>query len=208
LDEFPEFPRHILEALRQPIEDGFVSIARAGGRLTFPAKCMLIAAQNPCPCGYLGDKSHECRCLQSHIVRYQKKISGPILDRIDIHLTVPAVKIEKLHTNTQDSQIIEASTHIRERVQHARNRQQKRFKNTPFTTNAEITSKAVKAFCLLSDECESLLQRAAAKMNLSARSYHRIIKLSQTIADLESSVDISPHHIAEALQYRPRTQFA
>lgn len=201
LDEFPEFPRNILEALRQPIEDGLVSISRANGKITFPTNCMLIAAHNPCPCGYLGDKHHECRCTPSQILRYQKKLSGPILDRIDIHLDVPAVKTDAL---TKDMIDAESSSEIRIRVQKARERQKTRFNKVKTTSNAEMTTKQIKEFCALSEECLSLLRLAVANMHLSARSYYRTIKLTQTIADLSEADFILPTHIAEALQYRPR----
>jgi len=202
LDEFPEFPRHVLEALRQPMEDGFVTISRAHGRITYPSKFLLIAAQNPCPCGYLGDKSHECRCAPGIIIRYQKRVSGPMLDRIDIHLDVPAVKIEKLTSNLKlDS---EPSNDVRKRVQKARDLQLKRFKKAKITSNAEMTNRDIKKFCGLSDECLNLLRLAVSKMNLSARSYHRVIKIARTIADLEDKKDIEPNHIAETLQYRPK----
>ncbi len=204
LDEFPEFPRHVLEALRQPMEDGFVTISRAQGRITFPSKFMLVAAQNPCPCGYLGDKTHACRCSASQIARYQKRISGPMLDRIDIHLEVPAVKVEKL-TST-DGIKRETSVQIRRRVQRAKDIQLNRFKNIKITSNSEMTNKDIKKFCGLSKDCVSLLKMAVARMNLSARSYHRIIKLSRTIADLEGEKDIKPSHIAESLQYRPKVE--
>ncbi|MBI2442855.1 MAG: YifB family Mg chelatase-like AAA ATPase [Candidatus Levybacteria bacterium] len=203
LDEFPEFPRNILEALRQPIEDGMVSISRANGKITFPTSCMLIAAHNPCPCGYLGDKSHECRCTPSQILRYQKKLSGPILDRIDIHLDVPAVKTDAL---THDTTEAESSKSIRTRVQKARIRQRERFTHNRTTSNAEMTTKQIKELCKLSEECFSLLRLAVANMHLSARSYYRTIKLAQTIADLSDSESILPHHIAEALQYRPHLE--
>jgi magnesium chelatase family protein len=202
LDEFPEFPRSVLESLRQPIEDGIVSIARATSKVTFPAKVMLIAAQNPCPCGYLGDKSHDCTCSPSQVLRYQKKISGPLLDRIDIHLEVPAVKVDKLTDEVKDG--VEDSRTIRTRVQQARNVQEKRFSGTSLTCNAEITSKLVKVYCPLSDEALDLLKRAVSTLQLSGRSYHRTIKLARTIADLDNSGTIKPTHIAEALQYRPR----
>ena len=204
LDEFAEFPRHVLEALRQPMEDGFVTISRASGRITFPSKFMLVAAQNPCPCGFLGDKTHSCRCSTSNIIRYQKRVSGPMLDRIDIHLDVPAVKVEKLTAN--EKREIENSRQIRKRVQKARDLQLKRFKKSKITSNSEMTNRDLKKFCELSDECLSLLKLAVSKMNLSARSYHRIIKISRTIADLENSKEIKPQHIAEALQYRPKTE--
>lgn len=204
LDEFPEFPRPVLEALRQPLEDGFVSIARAQGRVTFPAKCLLIAAQNPCPCGYLGDNLHECTCAPSQIIRYQKKISGPLLDRIDLHVDVPAVKTEKLTRQTDEN--IEDSQTVRTRVQKARDIQTKRFQGTTLTTNADMQSKDIKLFCLLSEDCVDVLRLAVAKMNLSARSYYRTIKLARTIADLEESEQIHKEHIAEALQYRPRQE--
>jgi len=202
LDEFAEFPRHVLEALRQPMEDGFVTISRASGRITFPSKFMLVAAQNPCPCGFLGDKTHSCRCTASSIIRYQKRVSGPMLDRIDIHLEVPAVKVEKL--TMSEKKDIESSREIRRRVQKARDMQIKRFRKSKITSNSEMNNRDLKKFCELSDECLNLLKLAVSKMNLSARSYHRIIKIARTIADLENSKEIKPNHIAEALQYRPK----
>ncbi len=202
LDEFPEFPRQILEALRQPIEDGMVHISRASGKTTFPAKCMLVVAQNPCPCGYLTDKSHECSCNPMQISRYQKKISGPLLDRIDIHLEVPAVEVSKL--TEEDLSQNETSAIIRARVQKARDIQTKRFANTPISSNSEISSKTMKEFCELTPECTDLLRKAITTFKLSGRSYHRIIKLARTIADLENTHMIAPNHIAEALQFRPR----
>lgn len=204
LDEFPEFPRYVLESLRQPIEDSLVSISRANGKTTFPAKCMLVAAQNPCPCGYLGDKYHTCTCTSLQALRYQKKISGPLLDRIDIHIDVPAVKVEKL--TEEDNNTIEDSNTIRKRIQRARDNQIKRYSGTSISTNAELTNKNIKEFCKLTNECMSLLRLAVSKMNLSGRSYYRVIKLARTIADLEACEQILPNHIAEALQYRPRSQ--
>ncbi len=204
LDEFPEFPRHVLEALRQPLEDGEISVARAHGRVTYPSKFMLVAAQNPCPCGFLGDPKHECKCTPSQILRYQKRVSGPMLDRIDIHLDVPAVEIQKL--TEYDSEKRESSKTIRNRVQKARDIQTKRLKKTRITSNAEMSHKHIKEFCHVSKECADLLQMAVARMNLSARSYNRTIKLARTIADLENKKMIEPSHIAEALQYRPRLE--
>ncbi|HSX40190.1 MAG TPA: YifB family Mg chelatase-like AAA ATPase, partial [Candidatus Saccharimonadales bacterium] len=207
LDEFPEFPRQVLEVLRQPMEDNYVTISRSQGRITFPAKFMLVAAQNPCPCGYFGDPLHTCRCSASQISRYQKRVSGPLLDRIDIHLDVPAVKIEKL--TGEEIAKTESSSSIQKRVQKARDMQTRRFakkKGVKILSNAEMTSKDMKEFCALSSECSALLRQAVLKMNLSARSYHRTIKLARTIADLEQASSISPNHIAEALQYRPRNE--
>ena len=202
LDEFPEFPRNILESLRQPIEDAIVSISRAKGKTTFPAKCMLIASQNPCPCGYLGDKTHNCICTPSQISRYKKKISGPLLDRIDIHLDVPAVKVEKL--TEKETNNVENSQKVRARVQKARDKQNKRYKGTTITSNAELTNKTIKMYCKLTDDCIVLLRQAVTAMSLSGRAYYRIIKLSRTIADLADEEAIKPAHIAEALQYRPK----
>jgi magnesium chelatase family protein len=203
LDEFPEFPRFVLESLRQPIEDNIVSISRAKGKTTFPAQCMLVAAQNPCPCGYLGDKHHECTCAPSQILRYQKKVSGPLLDRIDIHIDVPAVKVHKL---TEEDNDVEDSEKIRKRVQKARDLQLKRYKGSKIGSNAELSNKSIKVYCTLSEECLQLLRMAVTKMHLSGRSYYRTIKLARTIADLENVESIAPSHIAEALQYRPRSE--
>ncbi len=210
LDEFPEFPRHVLEALRQPMEDGVVTISRAAGQVTYPAKFILVAASNPCPCGYYGDPKKQCRCLPGQISRYQKRVSGPIIDRIDLHLEVPAVKVEKL---TQDLSTqaglklkTENSKAIKKRVQKARNLQTKRFVKTKLKSNAEMATKEVKQFCHLSSECLSLLRQAVSQMNLSARAYYRVIKLARTIADLSGEKEIISTHIAESLQYRPREE--
>lgn len=204
LDEFSEFPRHVLESLRQPVEDGIVTISRASGSVSYPSKFILIASQNPCPCGYFGDKKHQCICAPGSIVRYQKRISGPLLDRIDIHIDVPAVDIEKL----DDSKITggEKSKVVRERVQNARDVQTKRFKDLRVTCNAEMSVRNIKDFCPLSTDVRSFLTTAATSMGLSARSYHRLIKVGRTIADLEGSEDIKIPHLAEALQYRFREE--
>lgn len=203
LDEFPEFPRHVLETLRQPVEDGVVTISRSAGRVNFPAKFMLIAAQNPCPCGFLGNPTKDCKCNLNQIIRYQRRVSGPMLDRIDIHLDVPAVKVEKL-TQQNNLEVAEGSLTIKKRVQKARDIQTKRFRNSKITSNSEMGNKEIKEFCVLDENCIKLLQLAVVKMNLSARSYNRTIKLARTIADLEGLDKINPTHIAEALQFRPR----
>jgi magnesium chelatase family protein len=202
LDEFPEFPRHVLEALRQPVEDGVVTISRSAGKANFPAKFMLVAAQNPCPCGFFGNPTKNCKCNLNQIIRYQGRVSGPMLDRIDIHLDVPAVKVEKLHS--YDTKNIENSNVIRKRVQKARDMQTKRFKKSRIASNSEMGNKEIREFCKLDENCIKLLRLAVIKMNLSARSYNRTIKLARTIADLEGLNQINATHIAEALQYRPR----
>lgn len=199
LDEFPEFSRQVLEALRQPMEDGSVTISRAAGRVQFPCRFTLVAAANPCPCGYLGDETKNCVCSPSTITRYQKRISGPILDRIDIHVTVPAVKVEKL-TSTFKS---ESSKTIQARVQKARDAQIKRFRGLKIKANSEMSGKVMKEYCNLNSESIALLKTAISKLNLSARSFYRVVKIARTIADLELSPKIKSHNIAEALQYRP-----
>ncbi|MBI2007132.1 MAG: YifB family Mg chelatase-like AAA ATPase [Candidatus Blackburnbacteria bacterium] len=206
LDEFPEFPRHVLEALRQPMEDGIVTISRAAGTVSYPANFSLIAASNPCPCGYYGSDIRPCRCLPGQISRYQKRISGPILDRIDIHIDVPQVKIEKLVSNPSSSLRLESSEQIRKRAQSARKKQLARFGKNGVKSNAEMSTKQVREFCRLLPECERLLRQAASQMNLSARSYYKVIKIARTIADLEAEREISPTYVSEALQYRPRQE--
>jgi magnesium chelatase family protein len=205
LDEFPEFPRHVLEALRQPVEDGIVTISRAAGSLTFPANFILVTAENPCPCGYLGDPRKSCRCTAHQIVQYKQKVSGPILDRIDMHIEVPAVKTEKLVKKTDNSKsLAEGSKQVRERVQKARDRQLRRFKSKNIFSNAELTAKEIHNFCAVTDEAETLLRQAVSQMALSARAYHKVLKVSRTITDLTGVEKILPEHVAEALQYRPR----
>ncbi len=200
LDEFPEFPRSVLETLRQPLEDGVVTISRAQGTLTFPAQFTLVASQNPCPCGYATDPDRRCICTPMQIVKYQKKISGPLLDRIDLHVEVPRVEFEKLAKDDAS----ESSDNIRGRVMAARERQYKRFQGTRCVTNSEMKNKEIKEFCKLDDTSINLLRQAVSHMHLSARSYHRILKLARTIADLAGSDTIQTVHVAEALQYRPK----
>ena len=187
----------------QPMEDGIVTISRSAGRVNFPAKFMLVAAQNPCPCGFFGNPTKNCKCSLNQIMRYQRRVSGPMLDRIDIHMDVPAVKVEKL-THQINPELAEGSSIIKKRVQKARDAQTKRFKTKNITSNSEMGNKEIKEFCSLDENCIKLLQLAVVKMNLSARSYNRTIKLARTIADLEGLSKINSAHIAEALQYRPR----
>lgn len=200
LDEFPEFQRNVLEALRQPLEDGVVTVSRASGSITFPAEFLLVAAQNPCPCGYMSDPEKRCICTPTQIVRYQKKISGPILDRIDIHIEVPRVKYAKL----ADDCLAEASGIVKDRVIEARKKQSARFAKSKIKTNSEMNSKEIKAYCKLEEDAEKLIAQAVESMKLSARVYHRLLKLARTIADLEGAETIKMNHIAEALQYRPK----
>lgn len=199
LDEFPEFPRAVLENLRQPLEDGVIHISRAAGNLTFPAKFVLVAAMNPCPCGFAGDREKRCICSPAQIANYRKKISGPILDRIDLHVNVPRIKFDKLN----DEKPATPSAEIKKKVEAARARQKIRFKNTSFLTNAEMTTEAVKQFCPIDNTSKQLLRNAVDKMGLSARGYFRVLKLARTIADLAGQKDISSYNISEALQYRP-----
>ena len=202
-DELPEFPRHVLESLRQPLEDGIVNISRAAGSLTFPAKFLLVAASNPCPCGYLGDPVKRCTCLQSRISQYQQRVSGPLMDRIDIHLEVPAVKVEKLTLEDQEK-AEKSSKEIKTEVQKARDLQTKRFSHMDIVCNAEMSTKDIKQFCPLTSDSIILLRQAVTQMGLSARSYYRVIKVARTIADLEGSESISQNHVSEALQYRAK----
>lgn len=200
MDEFPEFTRSVLEALRQPLEDGIVTVSRASGSLTFPAKFLLVAAQNPCPCGFLSDPEKRCICTPTQIIRYQKKVSGPILDRIDIHIEVPRIKYEKL----ANEKVAEGSAAVKKRVEAARGIQLARFEKMAIKTNSEMGVRQVKEFCKLDEKAEELIGHAVDSMKLSARVYHRILKLARTIADLEGKEKIAVSHIAEALQYRPK----
>jgi len=202
LDEFPEFPRSVLESLRQPLEDGIITIARAQSVLVFPARFILVASQNPCPCGLQSDPERTCICGPAQIVRYQKKISGPLLDRIDLHVEVPRVQFDKLASE----QLEETSNHIRERVETARAIQTKRFKHSHIHTNSEMSNKDIKQYCALNEESVDLLRAAMNQLHLSARTYNRILKLARTIADLGKSDKISLEHIAEALQFRTKVE--
>ncbi|MEK7550587.1 MAG: YifB family Mg chelatase-like AAA ATPase [Patescibacteria group bacterium] len=210
LDEFPEFSRGTLEALRQPMEDGEVSITRIAGSVNFPASFMLIAAANPCPCGYLGDPKKECKCTPRMIMKYQSKLSGPLMDRIDLHINVPAVDINKLMSNPTSHEAsrgaIANSKKIREEVIKARDVQNKRFRGLKVYTNANMKNKHIKEFVDITPEALNLLKQAVNTYNLSARTYFRLIKVSQTIADLADSKKILPNHVAEALQYRVRSE--
>lgn len=202
LDEFPEFPRTVLESLRQPLEDGLVTVSRAQGVLTFPARFILVASQNPCPCGFSSDPERQCACGQSQILRYQKKISGPLLDRIDLHVEVPRVKFDKLSSET----LGESSEKIRQRVEEARNIQTDRFKDTSIHCNSEMRNAEIRKFCKLDDASIDLLRAAVTQMHLSARAYNRILKLARTIADLGKSDAIKLDHVAEALQFRAKVE--
>ena len=207
LDELPEFGTRNLETLRQPVEDKVVTISRATGTLTFPASFMLIGAMNPCPCGYYGDPERECTCSTQMITRYQKRISGPMMDRIDIHVEVPRVDYDKL---TSD-RLGEPSEAVRARVEAARERQRARFEDPSIgrtlTCNADMGPAEVRVFCEVDAAGKALLRAAMQQLHMSARAYHRILKLSRTIADLAGSEQIQTAHLAEAIQYRPRRQF-
>ncbi len=198
LDEFPEFRRDSLEVLRQPLEEGYVSISRAKLTITYPARFTLVAAMNPCPCGYFGDLAKACTCSPTQIHKYLAKISGPLLDRIDIHIEVPRIPQEKLLQET----VGESSERIRKRVARAREIQARRFEGTNIHFNAHMNSRQIREFCPLSSEVKEVLRSAISKLDLSARAYDRIIKVARTIADLDGSENIEVYHIGEAIQYR------
>jgi magnesium chelatase family protein len=202
LDELPEFGHSVLEVLRQPLEDKVVTISRANGSVTFPANFMMIGAQNPCPCGYFGDPYHPCTCPPGLVTRYQRRISGPFIDRVDIFVEVPHIEYEKLADTRQG----EKSEKVRARVEAARELQRQRFAGNKTKCNSEMTPADVRDFCQLGESAQSLLKTAMKQLYLSARAFHRILKLSRTIADLENSPSIKANHLAEAVQYRPRTQ--
>ncbi len=198
LDELPEFERGVLEVLRQPLEDRWVTIARAQISLTFPASFTLVSSMNPCPCGYYGDPSHNCTCSPAHIRRYRSKISGPLLDRIDIHLEVPAVRYRELSAERSG----EPSAIVRERVNVARKRQQERYAGSGIHSNAELTSNLIGTYCQPEAEAQKLLHQAVDRLGFSARAYDRVLKLARTIADLEGAETITAAHISEGIAYR------
>jgi magnesium chelatase family protein len=198
LDELPEFKKNALEALRQPMEDGTITITRSAITASFPAKFMLVAAMNPCPCGYFGDRIRTCRCSAQQIRQYQAKISGPLLDRIDLHIEVPSVKYRAL----SDKELGESSSTIKGLVNHARELQKKRFGTKNILCNARMTEKQIKNFCPIGEDSHKLIEMAIEKLGLSARAVNRILKVSRTIADLENKDGIEPAHVAEAIQYR------
>jgi len=204
LDELPEFGQQVLEVLRQPVEDRVVTISRAQGTVTFPANFMLVGAMNPCQCGFWGDPTRDCTCSSGAVSRYQKRISGPLLDRIDIFIEVPRVDYEKLAANTTG----EPSAAVRERVERARQVQAGRFAESRLVCNAEMTPGEVRRFCqsVLDDQAQSLLRLAMTQLSLSARAFHRVLKLARTIADMAGSERISSPHLAEAVQYRQRVR--
>lgn len=198
LDELPEFSRNSMEILRQPIEDDKVTISRVNGTLSYPCSIMLIAAMNPCPCGYFGHPTKECTCSQNQVTKYLSKVSGPLLDRLDLHIDVMPVEFSQISSTQKE----ESSSKIKERVNKARQIQNKRFEGTNITCNAKITSAKLNEYCVLNDDAKQLLKNAFDKLSLSARAYDRIVKVARTIADLDESEDIKSNHIAEAIQYR------
>lgn len=198
MDELPEFRRDALEAMRQPLEDGEVTITRAGGTATYPCSVMLVASMNPCPCGYYGDRNRECTCTQSQILKYMGRISGPLLDRIDLHIEVPSVKYDELETKEKG----ESSAEIKMRVDKARKIQTQRYKDAGVYSNSQLTPELMNRYCALGDEANNLLRQAFESLGLSARAHNRILKVARTIADLAGSQNIEVEHIAEAIQYR------
>ena len=198
LDELPEFKRSALEVLRQPLEDGEVTISRSAGKITLPCSFMLVAAMNPCPCGYLGDTRHQCRCTPTQVQRYRSRISGPLLDRIDIHIDAPALSIAELRSEKPG----ETSGTLRARIQTARERQHARFTGTAITSNARMTHAQIRKHCAIDSALGDLLQHAMEQLSLSARAYDRILKVARTIADLAAAEKIEAPHLLEAIQYR------
>jgi len=204
LDEFPEFDKRVIESLRQPLEDKMITVSRARGTNQFPANFILIATMNPCPCGNLGSARKQCICSQAALQRYTRKLSGPIVDRIDLWVEVPQVDYDKLSMHTNSG--ADSSRSIREQVVKARKIQGRRFARLPnINTNAEMGVKELEAHAFLNNECREVLNTAAKRLDLSARAYHRVQKLARTIADLAASEHITPAHLLEALQYRPKS---
>lgn len=203
LDEMVEFPRNVLETLRQPLEDGYIVISRVKSSITYPSKFMLVGAMNPCPCGFLGDVEKRCTCSETQIQRYRSRLSGPLLDRIDLIIDVPRLTADELLNIKENS---ESSADIRKRVIKARKIQVERYKNDGIFTNAELNSKLIDKYCILEDNAKSLLKTAAMKYQLSGRKYSRILKLARTIADLNESENILTMHVSQALQYRSDTE--
>lgn len=198
LDELPEFKRDVLESLRQPLEDGVVTITRASAKAIYPAEFMLVAAMNPCPCGNLGSRTNECRCTPAQITRYQSRISAPLLDRIDIHVEMTEVAYDDISTKAAG----ESSESIRKRVNAARKRQRERYEGEGVLFNAQLSTRQVEKYCVLDEECQRLMKKAFTLFKLSARAYHRVLKVARTIADIEGCEAILPAHLSEAIQYR------
>ena len=198
LDEILEFKREVLELMRGPLEDSSVMISRVSGTLTYPCNFMLIASMNPCPCGYYGSNIKECSCSTDQISKYINKLSGPLLDRIDIHIEVASVKYQDLSSHTAS----ESSSEIKKRVNKARELQVNRYKNDCIHSNSQLNSKLISKYCVLSPECKKILEDAFIKLKLSARAHDRILKVARTIADLDNSKNIKINHLAEAIQYR------
>jgi magnesium chelatase family protein len=198
LDELPEFPRHVLEVLRQPMEEGRVRVSRASFSLSLPARFMLVAAMNPCPCGYFTDPKKECSCTPPQIKKYMSRISAPLLDRIDIQLEVPCLKAEDIFAKASS----ESSGIIKRRVEMAMDIQRSRYEEEGILSNAQLESKQVEQFCPVGQEAENLLKRAIQELGFSARAYHKTLKVARTIADLEGARDIEAAHVSEAIQYR------
>ena len=198
LDELPEFRRDILELLREPLEDGKITISRVASTLTYPSKMMLISSMNPCPCGYYGSEDRKCSCTQDQISKYMNKISGPLLDRIDIHIEVKSVKFDELSNNNLE----EPSEIIKQRVNRARSIQINRYKNDGIFSNSELTPELIKKYCKLDEEGKKILKNAFESLGFSARAHDRVLKLARTIADLDGKENITSNHIAEAILYR------
>ncbi|MBD5552804.1 MAG: YifB family Mg chelatase-like AAA ATPase [Desulfovibrio sp.] len=202
LDELPEYGKSSLEALRQPLENGTVTVSRAAGSVNYPAACMLVAAMNPCPCGYLGDPLHHCSCRPEQVARYRHKLSGPLLDRIDLHVEAPAVSYGELSSSRQETPPEWTSGGMRSAIMHARAIQEQRFRDSPFHYNSELAGSWLEDHCHLSASCHSLMKSAMARLSLSARAYSRILRVARTIADLAAERDIAEAHLAEAISLR------